>query len=161
MGKNKPIPFNRKGKVRSIYPISLAIAASIILLLSIYIVVDRSQRTTEIIGEQLIDDETKIKELMEAEVYYTSQIDNKKEEIFTYAGENDDFIKDIDLDLLELDQVFRELKQDILDNGKNEEVIEAMIQNYRLKLQILDEVLVQLQKSKNKNDENKVQHEIY
>ena len=47
-----------------------------------------------------------------------------------------------------MDQVFAELKTDLEENVDNEEVITAMMENYRLKLQILEEILVELEKEK-------------
>ena len=65
----------------------------------------------------------------------------------------------INFDLVELDEVFEELKNDLKDDSDNEEVIEAMIQNYRLKLQILNEMLEQLNKA-NKDEENSNEHDV-
>jgi UDP-3-O-[3-hydroxymyristoyl] glucosamine N-acyltransferase len=52
---------------------------------------------------------------------------------------------------------FRELKNDLHDNANNEEVIVAMIQNYRIKLEILKDILQQLKSTEEKknNDEAK------
>ena len=52
--------------------------------------------------------------------------------------------------------MFNELKIDLKDDAANEEVIEAMIQNYRIKLQILEEILTQL---KNADEQNTDDHE--
>ncbi len=79
--------------------------------------------------------------LMEAEVFYTSQINTAQEEFIMLSGDNKELIADIKYDLSELDKVFEELKNDLKENGDNQEVIEAMIQNYRIKLQILNEML--------------------
>lgn len=97
-------------------------------------------------------------ELTEAEAFYTAQINQRKEEVMTLARENPVIIREIDMELIELEQVRKELKQDLNDNADNEQVIEALIQNYRFKLDILEEMLYLLQKSqsneKNKDHEN-------
>jgi hypothetical protein len=62
--------------------------------------------------------------------------------------------------MVELDKVFEELKRDLKDNSDNEEVIEAMIQNYRIKLEVLDEILTQLKKSRGSNKKNNLSDEI-
>ncbi|MCK5840438.1 MAG: hypothetical protein KAG99_11350 [Bacteroidales bacterium] len=85
--------------------------------------------------------------LAETEAYYTSQIIIKKEEIFRFAGSNPDIKNEIDLEFSQLDTIYSELKNDLNDNAANEEVVEAMIQNYRIKLEILEEILHQLKKS--------------
>jgi septal ring factor EnvC (AmiA/AmiB activator) len=117
-------------------------------------------------GKNLAADETVTKEqeqyrdLIEAEVYYTSMIESKKEEIFTLAASQPLLRDEINNELVELDEDFRNLKEDLNDNADNEEVIAAMIQNYRLKLRILEETLEHLQQSNNekstKNEDIKV-----
>jgi hypothetical protein len=67
------------------------------------------------------------------------------------AGENSGIIEDINIEFEELDQVFDELKADLRDDAANEEVVEAMIQNYRIKLEILEEILIQLKSADEKN----------
>ena len=100
-----------------------------------------------------------VKELIEAEAYYTSQISMMKEEVFRLTADAPDVQKEINMEMVELDKVFDELKEDLKDNADNEEVIEAMIQNYRLKLEILEEMRYRLKKShepqNNGKDENK------
>lgn len=96
----------------------------------------------------------KMKVLMEAEVFYTSKINTAKEEIYRLSGNNESLITMLNYDLVELDDVFDDLKNDLKDNGDNQEVIEAMIQNYRLKLQILEEMLKQMNKSNNPDAKN-------
>jgi hypothetical protein len=100
-----------------------------------------------------------VKELVEAEAYYTAQINLRKEEVLLLTTGLPDVQKEIDLEIVELDKVFEELKEDLKDNADNEEVIEAMIQNYRLKLDILEEMLSRLKESHEPqntgNDENK------
>ncbi len=94
---------------------------------------------------------------MEAEFYYTSQIAETKEAVFYLTSNNHSLRNDINTELLDLDKVFQELKNDLNDNADNEEVIVAMIQNYRLKLEILKDILHQLKSTddKNNNDEAK------
>lgn len=100
-----------------------------------------------------------VKELIEAEAYYTSQIDMRKQEVFKLTANSPDVQKEINTELVEMDKVFEELKDDLKDNADNEEVIEAMIQNYRLKLDILEEMLNRLKQShetqNTEKDENK------
>ena len=83
-------------------------------------------------------------------------IEQRKEEFYHLAG--NDLRKEINVELTELDYVFRELKEDLNDNADNEEVVVAMIQNYRLKLEILEDILMQLEPAKEntKNNENEI-----
>jgi 3-hydroxyacyl-CoA dehydrogenase len=44
----------------------------------------------------------------------------------------------------ELDSLYSALKADLKDNVANQEVIEAIIENYRLRIAILEELLAEL-----------------
>ena len=96
-------------------------------------------------------------ELLEAEFYYTTQIEETQQAVYHLTSNNHNLRNDINTELLDLDKEFRELKNDLHDNANNEEVIVAMIQNYRIKLEILKDILQQLKSAeeKNKNDETK------
>lgn len=82
-------------------------------------------------------------EISELENYYTSEINQKISLVKNQIG--DDRILD---DLTLMDQAFTELKADLNDNVDNQEVITAMMENYQLKLQILEEILNELEKEK-------------
>ncbi len=110
------------------------------------------QSTQEIVNSQLYST------LMEAEFYYTAQIGKEKERLYQLTAGNSLVREEIQNELKELDEEFRELKEDLKDNADNEDIIAAMIQNYRLKLRILQDMMLQLQedkKVKNTNDEIK------
>jgi hypothetical protein len=77
-------------------------------------------------------------------------IEQRKQEFILLSGSDASLRKEVDIELTELDHIYRELKEDLKDNADNEEVVVAMIQNYRLKLEILEEILLQL-KPANKN----------
>jgi len=51
---------------------------------------------------------------------------------------------DIENDLEELNVMYKKLEEDLNDDFYNREVIEAMIQNNRLKLEMVDRVLNQI-----------------
>jgi hypothetical protein len=80
-------------------------------------------------------------------------IEQRKAEFIELSGNNAPLRKEINIELSELDKIYRELKEDLKDNADNEEVVAAMIQNYRLKLEILEEILQQLQPA-NENTED-------
>jgi hypothetical protein len=94
-----------------------------------------------------------IRELIEAEAYYSSQISTKKDEVFRLTAHNPVIRHEVDMEMVDLDRVYDELKKDLKDNAANEEVIEAMIQNYRLKLEILEEMLLVLKQSNETQNE--------
>lgn len=82
-------------------------------------------------------------EISEAEFYYQQMIDLKMVQVQKQ-------VKDPLLlaDIAALDQVFAELKKDLKDDLDNEEVILAMMENYQLKLKILEKILEEIDDEK-------------
>jgi hypothetical protein len=96
-----------------------------------------------------------IPELQEAEIYYTNLVNEKIQEIEPLLKNHPELGDELKNDLSELDSIYSELQKDLKDNIANDEVVEAMILNYRLKLQILEDLLEFLQaNSKNEEDES-------
>jgi hypothetical protein len=104
------------------------------------------------------DRETEIPELREAENYYTGLLNEKLDEIKPILSACPSLEKELNYDLNQLDSIYRELKNDLKDNIANQEVIDAMIQNYRLRISILEEVLSEI---KPDNDEGDKKFECY
>lgn len=88
-------------------------------------------------------------ELAETEFYYASQISEKLQIIYASNADVDDLVNE---NMALLDSAYNELKQDLRDNADNEEVISAMIQNYRIKLEILEKVLNEIRTIDNKQN---------
>lgn len=103
-----------------------------------------------------------IPELVETEAYYASQVSDRLNELKAYTANYPEIEEDVRYDLNELDSVYAELKRDLKDNVANDEVIEALIQNYRLKLKILEDLLYQLKQTNpdSHRDKNTEQDEI-
>jgi len=80
-------------------------------------------------------------EIAEIENYYQSEINHKITLVKSQLGD-----AQVLEDLEEMDKAFAELKSDLKDNVDNEEVIQAMMENYQLKLKILEEILNELEK---------------
>jgi hypothetical protein len=136
------------------------VAAAIVIFVSSYIFIDynfnKGSDNRDLAGFSDAELYENIPVLVEARAYYSSQISMMENEVYRIAGDDSPIREEINLEFEELDQVFEELKSDLKDNAANEEVIEAMIQNYRIKLQILEEILNQL---KNADDYNHQDHE--
>ncbi len=92
-------------------------------------------------------------ELKDAETYYGNLIDQKLQIIQTQHSNRVDpaLFKDLEA----LDSACKELKTDLKDNASNAEVVNAMIQHYRIKLKLLENILDELEEDKN---ENKTRH---
>lgn len=85
-----------------------------------------------------------IPELQEAEAYYTGIINAKLEELKPIMLSCPSLEEDLMTDFTELDSISQELKMDLRDNIANEEVIQAIIDNYRMKIEILEMMMEEL-----------------
>jgi hypothetical protein len=83
-------------------------------------------------------------ELIEAEAYYAGQINEKMEEIEKCYDTYPEIKDDVEADLNELQEMYNTLKTDLNENISKKEVIEAMIENNRHRLKVVDEVLEQI-----------------
>lgn len=84
-------------------------------------------------------------EMAETEYYYSSQVNQKLELIKTSGVQIDPLVFE---DIQTLDSAYQDLMHDLRDGADNEEVVEAMIENYRLKLAILERILKEIDKKK-------------
>ena len=137
-------------------------AASVLLIFSVsYLINDfiHNYRGERIAEKKMNDIYEQIPELKEAEKYYSSLVSSKLKEIKPFLAGNPALGKDVNIDLQELDSVYASLKNDLKDNVANDQIIEAMIQNYRLKLGILEDLYSELKKENIKENE-KPKHTI-
>ncbi len=100
-----------------------------------------------------------IPEIVETEAYYTLQVNQKRDQVYKLAGGHPELKQEMDNDLAELDSLMLELKNDLNDNVSNAEVVDAMIQNYRMKLMILEDIMSFLEQ-KNNNTEKTISYEL-
>jgi len=88
-------------------------------------------------------------ELAETEQYYMQQISQRMQVIDNYPDVSIQAKKEITA----LDSIYNELKVDLKDNVDNEEVVSAMIENYRLKLELLEGILQNIRKEENSDED--------
>ena len=93
------------------------------------------------------------REIQETEQYYSQMVNQRYEELKPFLASDPAAEEMLNMDMEELDEVYRELKKDLKDNASNPEVIEAMILNYRVKLEILEDLLNQLKEKENQDYE--------
>ena len=77
-------------------------------------------------------------ELNELSSYYTVKINKEKNDIFVLASNNPEVKTEINNEFDQLDKAYKELQMDLKENIDNNLVIDAMIQNYRMKLEVLE-----------------------
>jgi hypothetical protein len=131
----------RKNKTIGFWKIASAVAAVLVVaLLSTFFINTHSnniQRYANISDPVLID-------LLETEAYYAKKVSSYMKEINKCYAIYPELKNDIESDLNELDYMYKELRNDLNDNFYNREVIEAMIQNNKTKLEMVDRVLSQI-----------------
>jgi hypothetical protein len=98
-------------------------------------------------------------QLKETELYYNSLINNLYREAKPLLTGNPEIEYELRTDFSVLDSLCIEIKSDLKDNVDNQEVIEALILNYRAKIQILEDMLIILQK-KDESPEIQESHEL-
>ena len=87
----------------------------------------------------------KYPELIEAEQHYEAMIEVKMVEVKSYQKINNLSREDmLSGEMIELKEIYQELKGELKGNIENEKIINAMIQNYRMRLEILETLLEQL-----------------
>lgn len=87
-------------------------------------------------------------EIMEAKNYYQQMVDGKISLVKSLVDDEELFA-----DLEAMDLAFEELESDLKDDVDNEEVVAAMIDNYRLKLKILEKILEELEQNEHEQVE--------
>lgn len=102
------------------------------------------------------------KDFREAAFYYEVQINKRMEKVNELSVHYPAIRKEIEMDFSELDTVLQELKDDLNDDVANADVVEAMILNYRLKLQILEQIMefLEVQNEDDNNESNEINYSI-
>lgn len=98
-------------------------------------------------------------EMLEAKVFYTRQIEQHRTAIFELIENQPEIMEEISQEFEKMEESMQELQLDLDDEVSGEQVMEAMIQHYRLKLELLEDILLQLQASD--NETQKEVHHVY
>lgn len=80
-------------------------------------------------------------EVAKTEAYYEEQYQEKLNEVEKHLTSYPDLRYNLNYDLQQLDSLYADIKGDLKDGISNENIIEAMIQNYQMKIKILEDVL--------------------
>lgn len=86
-------------------------------------------------------------QLGETEFFYNSMINSLYEEAKPLLTKNPDIEKELRADMDHIDRMCSEIKKDLKDNVANQEVIEALIQNYKIKILLLEDMLSKMKES--------------
>lgn len=156
-GIEKNIRRRSNGKIHWRIVLTRVAAALIIFVASYYFHDWYNSHDRETVMAEA-DKTNNIPELQEIENYYEGVIDDKLDEIEPMLTQYPGLDEEINRDLGRLDSIYIDLKKDLKDNIANREVIEAMIENYRLRVQILEDLLGMLDPENEKPKQDN--HEI-
>ena len=89
----------------------------------------------------------------EVEMYYTHLVNQKYGEINQCQFIDSTQKKMLVYELNEMDSIYENLKKDLITNPNDQRVINAMIQHYQLKVEVMNQILQQLQQVQNINQQ--------
>ena len=127
-------------KVRKLGWMRIAVAIAVIASVpAIWFAVNQRQEQT---AQANVDPE--VQELIEAEAFYAQEVSGKMAEIEKCYKVYPELKSEIEGDLNELETMYLSLKSDLNENISNKEVIEAMIENNRNRMKLVEDVLEQI-----------------
>lgn len=130
----------RSAKKRIYYYISAA--AILILIMGSALIIFRNSENRLHLNET-------DQQLKETELYYNNLINSLYDEAEPMLTGYPDLNNELTSDFVRIDSLCIEIKKDLKDNVANQEVITALIQNYRIKIRILEEMLMLLKENEN------------
>jgi hypothetical protein len=92
--------------------------------------------------------------LKETEIYYNNLVNSLYREAAPLLTTNPEIEKELTADMSKLDSICSEIKKDLKDNIANQEVVEALIQNYRIKIRLLEDILKSLEENEDNSGKN-------
>jgi len=126
----------------------LQVAASIAIILTSAIVLMKQNKS----GEKMTQQEVPAA-MLEADIYYASQVNARYEKIREFDFENSEE-KTVLLDeLKDLETYHQQLMNDLESNPDNDRVINALIRHYQIKLEVMDQIIIQLNQVKTETSE--------
>jgi hypothetical protein len=150
---------NRRLRMRK-YPFNrwLAIAAMFVVILGSAVILFRSGNIVAL-NARLKGSDASLNslspQLKETEIYYNNMVNSLYREASPMLTANPEIEKELSTDISQLDSICVEIKKDLKDNVDNQEVVEALIQNYRIKIRILEDMLTLLKENNTLSDKTK------
>ena len=137
--------FDKPTENKNIFRLSFfKIAASVVLILSVGVVIGINYSASSKEMNYTISPE--MKQYKETEAFYNTQVSRKLDQL------TDPTIKrNVENDLKQLDEIYNELKSEMLNTqyANSSMMIDAMIQNHKTKVEILENILNKQNQIKN------------
>jgi len=150
------------GREKTLLPKWFSIAAMLILIFgsALFLYQGRNKMIWMNGGKKIeAEQEVANPQLKETEIYYTNLVNSLYQEATPLLVSNPDIKKELNTDISHLDSLCTDIRKDLKDNVANQEVIEALILNYRTKIRLLEDMLVILKENEGKPEKNK-SHEL-
>src|SRR5664279_5714280 len=131
-------------KVKSANRQWLSIAAMFVAILGTALLLFRPVFRWSVSDNQSRNDNSSMQlnpQLKETEAYYNNLVNSLYSEATLLLTNNPEIKKELNTDLAHLDSICIDIKKDLKDNISNQDVIEALVQNYRIKIRILEDML--------------------
>jgi flagellar biosynthesis regulator FlaF len=88
----------------------------------------------------------------ETDIYYNNLIISRYEEAEPMLTSNPDVKSELTDGMNELDSLSMQIRKDLRDRAANREVIEALIHNYRLRIELLEDMLSVMREAEQTNN---------
>ncbi|TAL80434.1 MAG: hypothetical protein EPN88_01230 [Bacteroidetes bacterium] len=140
----------------------ISIAAMIIVVLGSAMVLLRQRNKWPVTSSEVRDNSGQIPvnpQLKETEIYYNNLVNSLYREATPLLTSHPEVRKELTADISQLDRICSDIKKDLKDNVANQEVVEALIQNYRIKIRLLEDMLTILKENEVNPGKNK-SHEL-
>lgn len=142
---------------RTIYSRWLSIAAMVIVILGTAVLLFRPESKMSENNKNISKYDRKANQnpqLKETEIYYNNLVNSLFIEANPLLTKYPEIKNELNTDISQLDSICSEIKKDLKDNIANQEVIEALIQNYRLKINLLEDMLLVLKENENSKEKS-------
>ena len=125
---------------------ALQIAASLAIILTSGVVILKTGK-----GGNKIAENQPIEVFQETTSFYARQVNERYDDIAAIPFDSEKEKEILLSELSEMDDYYKELLRELGANPGDERVMNALIQHYRIKLQVMDQIIEQLIQFKNSN----------
>jgi hypothetical protein len=98
-------------------------------------------------------------EVQEAQMYYSSLVEEKYEKIKSHDFEDEKQKKMLLKELKEMNEAYQSIRKDLKSNPDDPRVINALIRHYQMKLDVMNQILNQLKTMNQQNNNKEKSHE--
>jgi len=128
---------------------AIQVAASVAIILTSAILLVNKDKSGRKVAQQEIPEA-----VMEADFYYTSQVDARYNEISDFDFEDAEEKALLLNELNDLESYHQQLMKELEANPDDDRVVSALIRHYQLKLEVMDQIITQLNQIKSEISEN-------